>query len=161
MSVGLGHLIALGANMNYSVIPTRAGVGLYTNVPSLSWHCTILSSYIFFPPLQEDGISWASSFEGRKEATFIEWLLCSKPVQAPLYALSLNPLYSPGVEPKSPSFTDGKTELKMFKDLFAYLQGAMVWIFVSLQNSCVEIPTHKEGALLGGESCGWRFHAWH
>lgn len=36
MSVGLGHLIALGANMNYSVIPARAGMGLYTNVLTLS-----------------------------------------------------------------------------------------------------------------------------
>ena len=36
MSVGLGCLIALGANMNYSVKPTWAGVGLYTNVLALS-----------------------------------------------------------------------------------------------------------------------------
>lgn len=29
--MGLGHLIALGANMNYSVKPTGAGMGFYTN----------------------------------------------------------------------------------------------------------------------------------
>lgn len=72
MSVGLGHLIALGANMNYSAILTWAGRTLHTNVLAFSdiaWFC-----FIYFPASPRSvGLVWflQKAWDGRKPCLWV------------------------------------------------------------------------------------------
>lgn len=114
MSVGLGHLIALGANMNYSVILTWAGMGLHTDVLALSYTARI--HFIYFPPIfWEDRISLVYSF-GWMEESHIYWVFTV--LQGLGTLIHFGWIFS--IILLTSSFTDDKTESKRFRDKVSY-----------------------------------------
>ena len=102
--MGLGHLIALGANMNYSVIPTGAGVGLFYKYACSFRHCSILFSYIYiFLSPRKMGLAWFPYLRaGRKPPLLRDYSALMHFQRIPLH---------------SPPFTDDKTESKRCSNL--------------------------------------------